>query len=212
MKENNSIRVIRYRKIVVGYFAAAALVCVLFASSLPAQFAVRPVNLAYLSQRAEVIIQGQVTSVKHTHLAGYPNIPSVEVTLNVERSLRGLPGSAYTFREVYLGLRSREGKQGYSVGQRLFLFLPTPSQYGLSSPIGIGQGRFYIAADSAGRAKLANEYGNAGLFRDVERDAVRAGKQLTTDQRRLASTKRGPVPLEEFVSLVRSLTTLPRIR
>ena len=70
MKENNSIRVMHYRKTVVGYFAAAALVCVLFASSLPAQFAVRPVNLAYLSQRAEVIIQGQITSVKHTHLAG----------------------------------------------------------------------------------------------------------------------------------------------
>ena len=212
MKEINPLRIRHCRKTVAMYLAAATLVCVLFPSRLQAQFAVRPVNLAYLSQRAEVIIQGQVTSVKHTHLAGYPNIPSVEVTLNVERSLRGLPGSAYTFREVYLGLRSREGKQGYSVGQRLFLFLPSPSQYGLSSPIGIGQGRFYIAADSAGRAKLANEYGNAGLFRDVERDAVRAGKQLTTDQRRLASTRRGPVPLEEFVSLVRSLTTLPRIR
>jgi hypothetical protein len=202
----------RFWKTVTGYFAAAVLVYVLSASLLPAQFAVRPVNLAYLSQRSDVIIQGQVTSVKHTHLAGYPNIPSVEVTLNVERSLRGLPGSAYTFREVYLGLRSRQGKQGYSVGQRLFLFLPSPSQYGLSSPIGIGQGRFFIAADSAGNAKLANENGNSGLFRDVERDAVRGGKPLTTDQRKLALTRRGPVPLEEFVSLVRSLTSLPRIR
>jgi len=212
MKENNTVRVMRFRKTVTRYFAAAVLVCILSASSLPAQFAVRQVNLAYLSQRAEVIIQGQITSVKHTHLAGYPNIPTVEVTMNVERSLRGLPGRAYTFREVYLGLRSREGKQGYTVGQRLFLFLPSPSQYGLSSPVGIGQGRFYIGADSAGSAKLANEYGNAGLFRDVERDAVRAGKQLTTDQRKLALTRRGPVPLEEFVSLVRSLTTLPRIQ
>ncbi len=194
------------------YLAAAALVCVLFASPLPAQFAVRPVNLAYLSQRADVIIQGQITSVRHKPLAGYPNIPTVEVTLNVERSLRGLPGKTYTFREVYLGLRSREGKQAYRTGQRLFLFLPSPSQYGLSSPIGIGQGRFHIAADSAGSARLANEHGNAGLFRDVERDAVRAGKQLTPDQRKLASTRRGPVPLEEFVSLVKSLTTLPRIR
>ena len=128
-----------------------------------------------------------MTSVKHTHLAGYPNIPTVEVTLNVERSLRGLSGATYTFREVYFGLRSREGKQGYSVGQSLFLFLPSPSQYGLSSPIGIGQGRFHIAGDSAGGARLANEHGNSGLFRDVERDAVRAGKQLTPNQRKLAS-------------------------
>jgi hypothetical protein len=212
MKENNPIRGMRCHKTIATYFAAAALVCVLSASSLPAQFAVRQVNLAYLSQRADVIVQGQITSVRHTHLDGYPNIPTVEVTLNVERSLRGLPGKTFTFREAYLGLRSREGKQGYSVGQSLFLFLPSPSQYGLSSPIGIGQGRFYIAADSAGSAKLANEYGNAGLFRDVERDAGKAGKQLSQDQRKFASTKRGPVPLEEFVSLVKSLTTLPRIR
>jgi hypothetical protein len=212
MIENNPIHFFRGRNAVALYLAATALVCVLSASPLPAQFAVRPVNLAYLSQRADIIVQGQVMSVRHKPLPGYPNIPSVEVTLSVERSLRGLPGKTYTFREVYLGLRSKDGKQGYRTGQRLLLFLPSPSQYGLSSPIGIGQGRFHIAVDSAGYAKIANEQGNAGLLRDVERDAVRAGKQLTPDQRKLASTRRGSLPLEGFVSLVQSLTTLPRIR
>ena len=212
MNEKNPIRSSRCRKTVAMYLAIATLVCVLFPFPLQAQFAVRSVNLAYLSQRADVIIQGQITSVRHKPLAGYPNISTVEVTVNVERSLRGLPGRTYTFRELSLGLRSREGKQAYRTGQRLFLFLPSPSQYGLSSPVGIGQGRFHVAVDSAGSARLANEYGNAGLFRDVERDAVKAGKQLTPNQRKLASTKRGPVPMEEFVSLVQSLTTLPRIQ
>ena len=212
MREKNPLRICWCRKAFAVYLAAAALICVLSASPLPAQFAVRPVNLAYLSQRADVIIQGQIKSVKHEPLPGYPNIPTVEVTLYVERSLRGLPGKTYTFREVQLGVRPAQGKKAYRAGQRLLLFLPSPSQYGLSSPIGIGQGRFHIANDSAGNARVANEHGNAGLFRDVERDAVKAGKQLTTGQRKLASTKSGPVQLEEFVSLVKSLTTLPRIR
>jgi hypothetical protein len=212
MKYNNSLHSIRCRKAVTLSLVAAALFCALSASPLPAQFAVRPVNLAYLAQRADVIVQGQITRVQHQPLPGYPNIPTVEVTLSVDRSLRGLPGKTYTFREVYLGLRSAEGKQAYRTGQRLLLFLPSPSQYGLSSPIGIGQGRFHIASDSTGSARLANEQGNAGLFQGVERDAAKAGKQLTPDQRKLASTNRGPVPLEEFVSLVKSLTTLPRIR
>ena len=212
MKEKNPLHSSRCRTTVAMYLAAATLVCVLFSSPLPAQFAVRPVNLAYLSQRADVIIQGQIISVDHKPLDGYPNISIVEVTLNVERSLRGLPGRTYTFREINTGLRSREGKQAYRTGQRLFLFLPTPSQYELSSPIGIGQGRFHIDVDSAGRSWLANEHGNAGLFLDVERDAARGGKKLTPDQRKLASTQHGPVQLEEFVSLVKSLTTLPRIR
>jgi hypothetical protein len=212
MKEKNPLRMIHCWKTAALYLAATALICVLSASHLPAQFAVRPVNLAYLSQRSDFIIQGQITSVRHKPLAGYPNIPTVEVTLNVERALRGLPGKTYTFREMHLGLRSNDGKLSYRTGQRLLVFLLSPSQYGLSSPIGMGQGRFHIATDSAGNAMLANDYGNAGLFQDVERDAVRAGKKLTPDQRRLASTMRGPVPLEGFVSLVKSLTTLPRIR
>ena len=124
------------------------------------------------SRRADVIVQGQIASVRRKPLPGYPNISTVEVTLRVE-TLRGLPGKTYTFREVYLGLRSAEGKRAYMPGQRLFLFLPSPSQYGLSSPIGIGQGRFHIAGDGAGVAKLANEQGNAGLFHGVERDAVK---------------------------------------
>jgi hypothetical protein len=212
MKEKNPIGLFGCRKFIVPYLAAAVLVCILSASPLPAQFAVRPVNLAYLSQRADVIVQGQITSVKRTPLPGYPNIPTVEVTMKVERALRGLPGKTYTFRELHVGMRSVEEKRAYRVGQRLFLFLPSPSQYGLSSPIGIGQGRFHVATDAAGNAKLANEQGNAGLFQNVERDAARGGKHLTAEQKKLAATARGPVPLEGFVSLVNSLTTLPRIR
>lgn len=212
MKESTPLRISHRGKTIPLYLMAAALFCVLSAPSLPAQFAVRPVNLAYLARRADVIVQGQIASVRRKPLPGYPNISTVEVTLRVERSLRGLPGKTYTFREVYLGLRSAEGKRAYMPGQRLFLFLPSPSQYGLSSPIGIGQGRFHIAGDGAGVAKLANEQGNAGLFHGVERDVIKAGKQLTPEQRKLASTHRGPVPLEEFVSLVQSLTTLQRIR
>jgi hypothetical protein len=211
MNEKNPIRFVLCRKAVSAYLTAVALVCILSASPLPAQYAVRPANLAYLARRADVIFQGQVTDVKHEPLPGYRNIRTVRVTLSVERALRGLPGRTYTFREVYLGLRLPDGKQTYRTGQRLFLFMPSPSRYGLSSPIGIGQGRFHIAVDAAGGAKLANEQGNAGLFRDVERDAGRAGKKLTANQRKLASTRGGSVPLEEFVSLVKSLTTLPRI-
>jgi hypothetical protein len=212
MKEKYLIRFTGCRKTVAVSLVAAALTCLLSASPLPAQFAVRPVNLAYLSQRAGVIIQGVVTSVKSEPLPGYPNIPTVEVTLSIERSLRGQPGRTYTFREVYLGLKPHEGKQAYRTGQRLFLFLLSPSQYGLSSPIGIGQGRFHIASDLTGNAKLANEQWNAGLFNNVERDVVKAGKQLTPGERKLTSTSRGPVPLEDFVSLVKNLTTLPRIQ
>jgi len=191
----------------------AALAAVVFAASpLQAQFMVRQVNLSYLAQRADVIVQGKVTEVRHESLPGYPNIPTVEVTIQVENMVRGPAGSTYTFRETLMGLRPKTGKQGYMVGQRLFLFLPSPSRYGLSSPVAREQGRFHVIRAPSGNEKVANELGNTGLFRNVEQAATKTGMQLTTSQLRIAGTQRGPVPLDGFVSLVKRLTSLPRIQ
>jgi hypothetical protein len=189
-----------------------ALAAILAASPLQAQFMVLPVNLAYLTQSADIIVQGRVTEVRYESLPGYPNIPTVEVTLNVENMVRGPAGSTYTFREALMGLQPKTGKQGYLVGQRLFLFLPAPSRYGLCSPIGMEQGRFHIARDPSGSETVANGWGNAGLFKNVDQDASKAGPQLSTSQLRIATTRRGPVALDDFVSLVRRLTSLPRIQ
>jgi len=191
---------------------AALITAVLGVSPLQAQFMVRQVDLTYLAQRADVIVQGKVTEVRHESLSGYPNIPTVEVTLQVENMVRGPAGGTYTFREALLGLRSKTGKQGYMVGQRLFLFLPLPSRYGLSSPVAREQGRFHVFLAPSGNETVANELGNAGLFKNVEHAASKGGVQLTISQLRMAATQRGPVPLDGFVSLVKRLTSLPRIQ
>ncbi len=192
---------------------AMALLLVIFCSfQLKAQFMVQSVNLSYLVRRADVIVQGHVVAVRHEQLPGYPNIPTVAVTLNVENMLRGPASGTYTFREIFLGLRSKEGKQSYKIGQHLLLFLPTASQFGLSSPIGIEQGRFHIAAGAGAGATVSNEFGNYGLFKDVGGSATKAGVQLTKKQALTAASGNGPVLLNDFVSLIHSLTSLPRIR
>ena len=194
------------------FAAAVLLVSLLFASPLIAQVIARPVNLAYLAQRADVIVQGRVQSVSEEPLPGYPNIPTIKVTLDIDQMVRGPAGKTYTFREMFLGLRSREGKRSYKVGQQLFLFLPSPSNHGLSSPIGMEQGRFNVSTESRGGAKVMNGRGNAGLFANVAKTASQAGNPLTASQLRTVALERGPVLLDEFVSLVKSLTTLPRIQ
>jgi hypothetical protein len=211
MKAKRIFRIFRSGQAFV-FYQAAALVFMLSIGSLPAEFMAQPVNLAYLSQRADVIVQGRVTKAVQEPMPGYPNIPTVAVTISVDTSLRGTAAKTYTFREMLFGLKPRTGKRAYNVGQKLFLFLPSPSQYGLSSPVGIGQGRFHIGKDAGGKMTVMNEHSNAGLFRDVDQAARKAGKQLTASQLRLTATERGPVELNEFVSLVKSLTTLPRIR
>jgi hypothetical protein len=179
---------------------------------LAAELMVKQVNLTYLTRRSDVIVQGKVTEVLHESLPGYPNIPTVKVTLNIEKMLRGPEGKTYAFREILLGSRPKAAKGGYSVGQHLLLFLPSPSQFGLSSPIGMEQGRFYIVPNTAGRLTAVNESNNAGLFSNIAKDAGKEGQKLTASQLQTASTRGGPVQLDELMSLVTKFTSLSRIQ
>ena len=189
---------------------AAILVWMAAAPPARAELLTRQVNLAYLAQRAEVIVQGRVTAVRYEGLPGYPHIPTVLVTLEVERRLRGPAGGHYTFRQWISSPRALTGKRGYQVGQRLLLFLPAASDAGLSSPIGQEQGRFHVVRDARGPDHVANEFNNAGLFTNVSETAEKAGASLAGRQLQTASTRSGPVPLEDFVELVEHLKGLSR--
>ena len=188
------------------------LVVLLLAPTLQAQVLTLPVNLTYLAQRADVIVQGSVVDVRYENHPEFPNIPTVRVTLEVENMLRGPSVRTYTYRELLLGIKSRNDKQGYRIGQKLMLFLPTPSRYGLSSPVGIEQGRFHITRLPSGEETIMNETGNSGLFRDVENAAFTSGIRLSEKHACLAATKQGPVSLDTFEALVQTLTAMPRIR
>lgn len=199
----------------IDLFLPAVLLPLILTASSPStaqvQALTRPVNLATLARRAEVIVQGRVVAARHEALPGYPNIRTVVVTVQVERMLRGPSGARFTFRQ-YLGGGSRRGlvKSSYASGEHVLLFLPGESSYGLRSPLGLEQGHFVIRRDAAGAEMIANRVANAGLFRGVPEAAQRAGLRLDDDELRLAATPRGPVPLRNFTSLLEDLMTLPR--
>jgi len=197
MKPSNPFSTLAIRRAFSIYMPMVVLVSIFTSIPLHSQPLVKPVNLVYLAQRADVIVQGRVTEVIHEGMPGYPNIPTVKVTLEVERMLRGPAGDAYTFRQIYLGLHPKTEKQDYRIGQNLLLFLPIPSKYGLSSPIGNEQGRFHITSNGSGSPLVINEIGNIGLFTNVAATGAADGR---------------PVRLDEFISLVQNLMLTPRIR
>jgi hypothetical protein len=195
----------------------AFLQCLLIAlpalipSTAQAQFLFRQTNLSYLARRADIIVQGRVVGVKYEPLPGYEHIPTVKVTLSIVRTLRGSETRQYTFRQAMPFLHPRGGKGAFRVGQEVLLFLTTPSQYGLSSPLAHEQGTFQILHDVQGRAMVANGFTNHGLFRGVESEAEHEGMSLSNDQLQLVKSAPGPVELDAFVSLVKRLSSLPRI-
>jgi hypothetical protein len=192
--------------------AVVAFLLVTMALPLDAQVQplMRPVNLAFLARRAEVIVQGRVVAARYEGMPNYPNLRTVLVTLDVEHMLRGPSGNRFTFRQ-YVGPQGRGGaKSGYMPGQRVLLFMPAESAAGLRSPLGFEQGNFRIARGELGQDVIANPLGNIGLFKNVPETAERAGLRLDDAELRLAATPRGAVPLRDFTSLVERLMSLPR--
>jgi hypothetical protein len=163
-----------------------------------------PRNLGQLTARASDIVRGRVVDArveKHPQLAG---IDTVVVTLRVQETLKGSASGTYTFRQYIWDFRDRHGAAGYRKGQDLLLLMIAPSEYGLSSPAGMQQGRFRIEHDRAGREVAVNGMNNLKLFNGVPQDALRQGAPLTAKQASLAAKHRtGPVELGELESMIR---------
>jgi hypothetical protein len=177
-----------------------------------AQFLYRQLNLVDLTKHASVIVHGRVTSVRYEALPGYPHIKTVRVTLNVAEAVKGEAGQTYTFREFVPPGQSRMvRKRTYRVGEQLLLFLPTPSQYGLSSPIARQQGTFHITEDSKGDKYVRNELGNLRLFTGVSKAVSDAGGTLSLRPAELKALARGPIPLDKFVSIIKEIRNVPGV-
>jgi hypothetical protein len=161
-------------------------------------------NFVELMQQSNDIVVGKVTSV--TDGIGDRGIPYTEVTLEVSETIRGAVSGVYTFRQFGLltprltadGRRKMmpapEGFPIYKTGEHLVLFLrPAAAWTGFRMPAGVTSGKFNV-----GPGRVANEGGNAGLFRDVHLDNGLA----TSAEKRMMDTG-GPANPDTFLSFVR---------
>jgi hypothetical protein len=102
-------------------------------------------SLRMLSQNSGYIFDGTVLSVQAAQ-ADANEVATVQITLRIEQAMRGTrAGQILTIRE-WAGLWN--SGQRYHPGERLLLFLYSPSSLGLTSPVGGASGRF--AVDSGG--------------------------------------------------------------
>lgn len=107
-----------------------------------------------LVRAAGIIFSGRVTFVGRAPASSGPDPGSIPVTFRVEQAMRGTsPGQNLTIRE-WSGLWT--GAERYRVGERVLLFLYSPSRLGLTSPVGGAMGRF--AMDSRGRIVMSPQH------------------------------------------------------
>jgi hypothetical protein len=193
----------RLRTLLLSAVAALALCGPLAAAT------VIQMNLAEMVDRADRIYRGTVLDVREgTVSVGGGELPTVTYRIRVDESFKG------TYEEVK-GVRIAELKmvgklksadtapvRSFSALSDLpkldvgrdYLLLTTPrSAIGLSTMVGLGQGRFELQG-KPGQEVAVNGNKNLGLFRGMG-----AGFAASTNQ------PEGPVPYQDLAGLIRGL-------
>jgi hypothetical protein len=168
-----------------------------------------PRGLADLVGDAGLIVRGQIVSTRVEPHPQFAALWTVVVTMQVDETIKGQAGSSYTFRQFIWDPRDREDASGYRKGQKVLLLLSAPSSSGLSSPVGLEQGRFQLSADAAGNLYATNGRNNAGLLSGVAARANAKGIRLEPRVAALASAQpQGPVALNDLLTLIRQFASV----
>jgi hypothetical protein len=127
------------------------------------------------------------------------------VSLRVVETYKGRTQKKLVFRQYVWDLGAQANSADYHKGQELVLLLRPVSEYGLTSPVGLEQGRFQISRDRKGQITAINGRGNLGLFNSVEPRARNQGVQLSAKTLALArKTTAGPIPLADLEEAIRT--------
>jgi hypothetical protein len=165
-----------------------------------------PADLDQITQQAQTIVRGHVISVRAELHPQFASLRTVVITFQIDRVLKGSAERTHTFRQYVWGAGDALRGVGYAKADELLLFLNPVSQYGLTSPVGLEQGRFRIERDAQGNAYAVNGRGNAGLFNQVETKARARGITLSARTRTMLSAPAGGrVSLEALEEAVLSL-------
>lgn len=122
---------------------------------------VRSVGLAEMAHRADRIFSARCIAIDVVPL---PQLGRevTEVTFEVERVVKG--GVGRTVNVKLLGAGDGFDAPRFEPGERVVLFLHADGALGLTSPVGLGQGRFSIVEDKQGHELAVNAFGNRNLL------------------------------------------------
>jgi hypothetical protein len=112
-----------------------------------------PRNLEQIVAGSSDIVRGRVLSArveKHPELS---NLDTLVVTLKLSETIKGGARGTYTFRQYLWDLRDVRDAAGYHKGQEYVLLMNAPSRYGLTSPVGMKQGKFRVPRSSREAAR-----------------------------------------------------------
>lgn len=162
-------------------------------------------NLGTLVDASGIIVQGRVVSAHPEPHPDYSALSTVVVTVEVTDTLKGESSAQYAFRQFVVDIRDKGTTIGYKPGQEVLLILTSPSDVGLSSPVGMAQGRFVISTDAQGNRVAANGADNLGLFLKMDKTHPKLSGRLSAQaQQVVAANAGGPIALDQLKEIIRA--------
>lgn len=191
--------------VILRRISAVLAACLLAAPAFAQRGAMTvPRNLDQLADRASDIVRGTVVSARVEKHPELTSLDTVVVTLRLKETLKGEARGTYTFRQYLWDARDNYDAAGYRKGQDLLLLMIAPSPLGLASPAGMGQGRFRIVRDRAGREMAVNAAGNARLFEGLDAPGKQPAPLTSRQASLVANHPGGPIPAAELTALIRA--------
>jgi hypothetical protein len=165
-----------------------------------------PRDLAQLSNAADKIIQARVMYAIVEPHSTYHHLRTVRVTLEIEDVLKGSAAGNITFRQFIWDPRDISDAAGYRPGNEMLLFLNAPTSLGLTSPVGLEQGRFRVQTNREGELVATNGNGNSGLLSNAVRQTIAKNARVSATSRiTVQSFTAGPMPLRALKESIRAL-------
>lgn len=185
----------------------ALLLLALFANTALAQRGAQtaPAPLDQLVESSSTILRGHVISAVVEPHPQFANLQTVLVTISVGKVLKGEAPSTYSFRQFVWDPRDIADGASYRKAGELLLFLNPVSEYGLTSPVGLEQGRFRVTRDAKGRAFAVNGRANFGLFDQVSAKTAARGVIVSRQAEVMMAKPAGQVSLETLEETVTAL-------
>lgn len=186
--------------------AHLAVIVLLFQSFGYAQTGARTVtrSLDQLTSEAHVIVRGHVVSTKLEPHPQLRNLMTVVVSIDVTKTYKGQPSRSLVFRQFVWDLQPDHAAAQYRKGDDVILFLGPVSEYGLTSPVGLGQGLFRVSVDQKGQTMALNGQGNWGLLRGLAERAKAAGVPLSARALLIARQSKGPIRVKDLEEMIRA--------
>ena len=171
---------------------------------------IRPANLEELTSFADRIFSGRIIEVRQSRDPELDRLVTI-VTVRVEWAVKGKVGRTVTFKQLAgpdLGLGRGRGVVGmptYRQGEKVFLFLAKEGSSGLTTTLGLGQGKFIILEDRKGGGMAVNGTANRYLFKNLSAEATNRLGAVAREWR-----GRKGIPPETLINMVEALKGKPQ--